>query len=64
MQLKESDVYSSIQPMNRSQKHLRLNWAKLQEAEEEGGPMGKLAVSTDLVTSYLSDTETLTSQQH
>ena len=32
---------------------------KLEEAEEEGGPMGRPAVSTDLDSQDLSDTEPL-----
>jgi hypothetical protein len=34
--------------MDRSQGPLWLNWEKLEEAEEDGGPMGRPAVSTDL----------------
>ena len=39
-QLKESDADTITQPMDRSLGPLWLNWEKLEEAEEEGNPMG------------------------
>jgi hypothetical protein len=34
--------------MDRSWGSLRLNWERLEEAEEESNPIGRPAVSTDL----------------
>ena len=56
-QVKESDVDIYTQPMNRSCWLLWLYWEKLEEAEEEGDPIGRPVVSTNLDSHDLSDTE-------
>ena len=64
-QLKESGADTSTKPMDKSQGPLDLCdgiGQNLKEAEDEGGPVGKSAVSTDLDPQDLSDTEPPTRQ--
>jgi hypothetical protein len=60
-QLKESDANIYTQPMDRTQRYWGI-MENLEEAEEEGNPIRRLEVSTNIDHQDLSETEPPTRQ--